>query len=346
MVYLTFGSQQRYKQDISLAIQLLQCKPDSFLPQKINSVRKLKKIDRRIKLISNLLKLPLEMQSKVATYMKLDSVSDSECSGIPSKAKYHILPTNDDEATLTACRFPSNSAISIQSLGETFKIYVLINYNSFCSDHNRNGDLKVSPTIVAKFLESELKSRDVKHCDTCACSSTDLIDLGGIHTMFTVTTQTDLSSLSCPRCNRNLNSPSTVVSESKSISSDFVNPNEKTPFSPAKKDDLMVNPILGHHRLCEHTKSFNTQSAIAKEDLTKAKEVMPTKISNGDVGVPKQKPVGDTKGEEKEVSDLTHGPGNGSNTSLWSKDSSKEGAKLFESFNRNLIKTMKVSLEF
>lgn len=30
--------QERYKADISLAIQLLQCKPDSFVPQKVSSV--------------------------------------------------------------------------------------------------------------------------------------------------------------------------------------------------------------------------------------------------------------------------------------------------------------------
>ena len=39
---------------------------------------------------------------------------------------------------------------------------------------------------------------------------------------------------------------------------------------------------------------------------------------------------------------MTHGPGNGSEISIMSKNSSKEGAKLFESFNRNLIKTIKV----
>lgn len=99
-----------------------------------------------------------------------------------------------------------------------------------------------------------------------------------------------------------------------------------------------MNPILGHHSRCP--------SAIAKEDLTKTRNVLSPKVSNGDVGAPKQKPVGVNKVEEKEVSVLTHGPGNGSNTSLWSKDSSKEGAKLFESFNRNLIKTMKVSFDF
>lgn len=43
------------------------------------------------------LQLPLEMQSKVASYMKLDA-SDSECSnGNLTKGKYQILPTNEDE---------------------------------------------------------------------------------------------------------------------------------------------------------------------------------------------------------------------------------------------------------
>lgn len=35
--------QERYKADMSLAIQLLQCKPDSFVPQKITSVSKYSK---------------------------------------------------------------------------------------------------------------------------------------------------------------------------------------------------------------------------------------------------------------------------------------------------------------
>lgn len=57
------------------------------------------------------------MQSKVASYMKLDSQSDSECSiGNLTKGKYHILPTNDDEVPLTACHF-SPASVNNNGLG-------------------------------------------------------------------------------------------------------------------------------------------------------------------------------------------------------------------------------------
>ena len=56
------------------------------------------------------------MQSKVTSYMKLDSQSDSECSiGNPSKAKYQILPTNDDEAP---SNFSPKSVTSTHALGK------------------------------------------------------------------------------------------------------------------------------------------------------------------------------------------------------------------------------------
>lgn len=218
----------------------------------------------------------------------------------------------------------------------------------------------MSPVVVAKYLENELKTKNPKHCDTCSCASKHLIDLDGMQTTFNIGIQTDLSMLSCIRCNSNLNSPThttspyliklkssdSVISETKSSVSDFTNQNDKTPFTPSKKDDLMVNPILGHHRLCEHTKNFSYQPIANKEDdAVKMKEVAksPTKAEKN-LRV-KEKPKVESKADEKEAAPLTHGPGNGSNNSLWSKTSSnKEGAKMFENFNRNLIKTMKVSV--
>ena len=229
------------------------------------------------------------------------------------------------------------------------------------TDLGKKGDIQVSPVVVAKFLENELKSKEVKHCDSCSCSTKNLIELEGIQTMFSVTTQTEMSTLQCLRCNSNLNSPThtnsdfliklkssdSVISETKSSVSEVIHNNEKIPFTPTKKDDLMVNPILGHHRLCEHTKTFNYQPMIPKEDeAVKSKEA--AKLLNVDGNDLKEKPNVESKNEEKinaNQTPLSHGPGNGSNASLWSKTSSKEGAKLFESFNRNLIKTMRVSEE-
>lgn len=214
----------------------------------------------------------------------------------------------------------------------------------------------MSPVVVAKFLESELKSKNVKHCDTCSCAKKHLLE--GFQTLFNAGTQTENNSSHCMRCNSNLNSPShtnspylmklkssdSVISETKSSVSDFAHLNDKQ-FSPSKKDDLMVNPILGHHRLCEHTKTFSYPPFMQKEDeIVKSTEPAPiadgTRIKTGEV-----KQNGDDKvnGHQSQPATLSHGAGNGSNNSIWSKTSSKEGAKLFESFNRNLIKTMRVS---
>lgn len=299
--------------------------------------------------------------------MKLDSQSDTECSNIGNltKGKYHILPTNDEEASLTSCHFPPGSVINSNiGLGERGRcrgpFTIVAQWFQFHStDHNRNGELRVSPVVVAKFLESELKSKNVKHCDTCSCAKKHLLE--GFQTLFNAGTQTENHSSHCMRCNSNLNSPShtnspylmklkssdSVISETKSSVSDFANLNDKQ-FSPSKKDDLMVNPILGHHRLCEHTKTFSYPPFMQKEDeIVKSTEpVVPkapitdvTRIKTGEV-----KQNGDDKVNGQPAT-LSHGAGNGSNNSIWSKTSSKDGAKLFESFNRNLIKTMRVGRE-
>lgn len=138
-----------------------------------------------------------------------------------------------------------------------------------------------------------------------------------------------------------LKSNDSVISETKSSVSIPSN-NEKTPFTPSKKDDLMVNPILGHHRLCEHTKSYNFSTTSKEEKVVKAKEAVKESLSlHRDTSIAEHKSTVDEKTIVQPV--MSHGPGDGSNASVWSKTSSKEGAKLFESFNRNLIKTIRVS---
>ncbi|KAH8296686.1 hypothetical protein KR054_009761, partial [Drosophila jambulina] len=313
---------ERYKADISLAIQLLQCKPDSFVPQKVSS-------------------LPIDIQSKVSAYMRLEtnSHSDSECSnsgvGVATTASYKVLPASDSPPP-SACPFPPTAMVySMRGLGRyaangnavnnpptasnqptnnslkdtkdsinnnnnnttatattvnnkcnnqtTTTSHTTTSNNNNNSSSNTNPDM-ISPTIMAKFLEDELKANEVKHCDTCQCSKQDLQVLADVSRSYTVATQTPhqfhhhqivqgstagltepLTQL-CLRCNSNLNSPSrtnspylmklvkssdSVISETKSSVSDL-NDMDKL-FTPAKKDDLMVNPILGHHRLCERT---------------------------------------------------------------------------------------------
>nr|XP_040220258.2 tight junction-associated protein 1 [Anopheles coluzzii] len=95
---------ERYKTDISVAIQLLQCKPDSFVSPKLSS-------------------LPIEIQSKVATYMRLDtnSHSDSEGStsgvGMATTNSYHVLPASDSPPPI--CPFPPTAMVySMRGLGK------------------------------------------------------------------------------------------------------------------------------------------------------------------------------------------------------------------------------------
>lgn len=213
---------------------------------------------------------------------------------------------------------------------------------------------------MAKFLENELKSKVVKHCDTCSCAKKHLAEVEGIQTIFNIGIQTDIGALSCLRCNSNLNSPShthspyliklkssdSVISTKSSVS-DFTNHNDKS-FTPSKVDDLKVNPILAanhqgsqswHHRLCEHTKNLNYQTKT--DEILKGLEPIPPKLSETN-NLRNREKIGDNKATA-DAKTLSHGAGNGSNNSLWSKTSSKEGAKLFENFNRNLIKAMRVS---
>lgn len=197
----------------------------------------------------------------------------------------------------------------------------------------------MSALVVANFLEDELKSKTEKHCDTCSCAKKHLAEVEGIQMIFNIGTQTDLSTSNCLRCNSvtsNPNSPYLVkLKSSDSVISTKSSISDKS-FTPSKVEDLKVNPMLGHHRLCEHTKNFNC--------LSKTDEIIPASKNSSDPTEKKNvrngENLGDVKSPQKQQK-LSHGAGNGSNNSLWSKtSSSKEGAKLFENFNRNLIKAI------
>ncbi|XP_053674946.1 uncharacterized protein LOC128725243 [Anopheles nili] len=484
---------ERYKTDISVAIQLLQCKPDSFVSPKLSS-------------------LPIEIQSKVATYMRLDtnSHSDSEGStsgvGMATTNSYHVLPASDSPPPI--CPFPPTAMVySMRGLGkygsqdgqpggkpgatqqqEATLVVPLGGPGPVSSTDSLlgNGQGAVSPSVMAKFLEDELKSGNtllstpIKHCDTCVCThgpdtrrlaasgSLLLADLlGSEQKYYSVATQTllkgDSNHALCLRCSSNLNSPShnnspymmklikssdSVISETKSSVSDYLTtPDKVSPTGgpvggasgpgpvhcevgsggdgdPAdtlsllvssKKDDLMVNPILGHHRLGvdraaslspssgdqqqyqqqqfakigpskmtpsqQHTKkpvevqgfkagkapvcggqiqstppapqptpalppkfSHDSPSYIIKDtDQMSGSHATPISSSGNGVGMgPGGKYVG-TSASGSVGSGLYHTVG--STNSLWSrtssKDPEKDGAKMFEIFNRNLIKTIK-----
>lgn len=336
---------------------------------------------------------------------------------------------------------------------------------------------------MVKFLEDELKTSETKHCDTCNCPNRDLTVLAILPKSYAVGTQTinhvDVNNALCLRCNSNLNSPSrtdspfimtkvvkssdSVISETKSSVSDSTQ-NDKL-FTPAKKesnDTIMVNPILGHHRLCDraNNKTIATGQLISVGGITSpakvqhegsildiksstCKTAMITKITDAPkiveinlnntiknehetdlllmhheeeedeplndedeeginestsllglgatattpiasktnsianklllkspefmggakpktpevvnkvetIGIPNNSSATSTttntnntipmNGDVDKKSESLRGPGNGSTNSLWSRTSSRDGSKIFENFNRNLIKTIK-----
>lgn len=248
--------------------------------------------------------------------------------------------------------------------------------------------------MMAKYLEDELKTSDLKHCDTCNCSTKDLTVLADLPKTYTIGTQTtlhgDTNNSLCLRCNSNLNSPScttspyilklvkssdSVISETKSSVSDS-NENDKL-FTPVKKDDLMVNPILGHHRLCdrqrgnigslltdlkrEESKPLNgsgigkpngispvtspVQSDIRQQQIkspgdSQSSARAPIK-SNGVNSMAPAVPPRNSKplvASSEKLVDATIGL-----NTVNSDTASSDGVKMFESFNKNLIKTLKVN---
>lgn len=250
----------------------------------------------------------------------------------------------------------------------------------------------ISPAVIAKYLQEELKASEIKHCDTCLCASghRDLTVLADTARSYSVGTQThlhgDATNSLCLRCNNNLNSPSrtnspyimklvkssdSVISETKSSYSGSLtglNAQDKL-YSPIKKDDLTVNPILGHHRLCERTTSQMQREAVSVElqieneirgltnkalHLSNGKH---TGAAGGGTLIRLQKDrLGNELGREMQnggdgttSKTVQIDTASGSTNSLWSKSSSNnnitnaDGPKMFETFNRNLIKSIKVS---
>lgn len=242
----------------------------------------------------------------------------------------------------------------------------------------------ISPSVMAKYLQDELKACEIKHCDTCLCATRDLTvlaDTAARH--YSVGTQTqlqgDANNALCLRCNSNLNSPSRnnspyimklirsnggdSISDTKS--SQMSDSNNELGGGTGKRDDLTVNPILGHHRLCDRKaklidvdgdggggqqdgemRSIDGQHRHRLSPMVlRPKVIVETLLNVSDVGKNGNKFEDAVRLAQVDGNDATT---TGSTHSLWSKTSSNttnnaDGAKMFETFNRNLIKSIKVS---
>lgn len=213
---------------------------------------------------------------------------------------------------------------------------------------------------MAKYLDDKLKASERKHCDTCSCANRDLTVLADTHATYSVGTQTigppkDKDNRLCLRCSAHLASPSrssspfllkmgikssdSVISETKSSISGIGS-------SEHKKDDLVVNPILGHHRLCDRSSAKLIDISSSTNSLLLANETQ-AKLMSPAQAPPPVLPHAQTAASaiDHKSANLRNGciAKNGSSHSMSSKASSQtDGARIFENFNRNLIRSIKV----
>lgn len=221
-----------------------------------------------------------------------------------------------------------------------------------------NDDQTISPLGMAKYLEDKLKAANVKHCDTCSCASRDLRVLADIDQTYNVGVQTtmpgDANHSLCLRCNTNLNSPSStgspflvnLVKSSDSIISETkssLSCNGSNDKILVKRDELTVNPILGHNVIvCDRTKLGTIKKTTTAEQIR-------NNINEATAQQPQQQHHHLKIAESPKVINQQTRPGvagssmsSSSRTSVSGNGTNLDGSKIFESFNRNLIKSIKV----
>ncbi|XP_012277584.1 uncharacterized protein LOC105698154 isoform X2 [Orussus abietinus] len=140
---------ENYRNDVNLAIQLLQCKPSNFVGQKYDS-------------------LPAEVQAKVRTYVaQKRRTSDTTIPDVKS-------------ITVPISTFPPTAMVY-----NVTKANIDKDSDDECDTAKPPIDM-VSAAIMAKVLEDREKERIfAKHCNTCTCHKSILLIDTGIQTMDT-----------------------------------------------------------------------------------------------------------------------------------------------------------------
>ncbi|KAL1458140.1 hypothetical protein WDU94_008311 [Cyamophila willieti] len=153
---------ERYRNDLNLAIQALQCKPSNYITQKCDS-------------------LPSEYQAKVRSYISSKQRRIDGNGNVNSQQKpKHEMKT---------------IKVPIPTFPPTAMVYSLNNSvekDADDTDSNQSQEDLVSAAIMAKILEERERERlnsNSKHCASCRCRSNKDRGVGTVHK----TTQTGCS---------------------------------------------------------------------------------------------------------------------------------------------------------
>ncbi|KAJ9588345.1 hypothetical protein L9F63_018271 [Diploptera punctata] len=230
---------ERYRNDVNLAIQLLQCKPANFVSHKFDM-------------------LPSDLQQKVRTY-----VSNKRR---PSDGNSGNGGTNKPE--------PKTIKVPIPTFPPTAMVYSI---NKVPTDKDGDVDDKssstkppvdiVSAAIMAKVLEERERERlNTKHCDTCSCPRQALVD-----------TSTQISSISdqgilCSlwqqthsmRCDGNVNVDASVRASQGLVRYVDVVATRNSDVGKNTKH-LLEESQHADRNLIESVKSFNGKSSKTSE---------------------------------------------------------------------------------
>lgn len=171
---------ERYKNDVALAIQFLQCKQSNFVSQKLDS-------------------LPNEVQAKVSSYVV--GKKKPEEKKTPPEMRNIKVPIPTFPPTAMVYSIPKSTEKE-ESEPESPPVDI------------------VSAAIMAKVLQERERERSlVKHCDTCTCSKTlKILQDVSNHSIGTQTG--NYRSAVCLRCNNDMESkPSLqIVKNSETMS--------------------------------------------------------------------------------------------------------------------------------
>lgn len=145
---------ERYRNDLNLAIQALQCKPSNYITQKCDS-------------------LPSEYQAKVRSYMnsKQRRIDGNGNVNSHQKPKHEVKTIKVPIPT-----FPPTAMV--YSLNKT------VEKDPDDTDSSQSQEDLVSAAIMAKILEErerERLSNSNKHCPSCRCPSNERGGIGRVH---------------------------------------------------------------------------------------------------------------------------------------------------------------------
>ncbi|CAH1119674.1 unnamed protein product [Phaedon cochleariae] len=166
---------ERYKNDVSLAIQFLQCKQTNFVAKRYDS-------------------LPAEVQSQVSNFMTTKKKPEERKPSTEVKNIKVPIPTFPPTAMVYSVpKSPNPERKSENTDMESAPVDI------------------VSAAIMAKVLEERLREKaNAKHCDSCTCSTTLKIvfDI----TQHSIGTQTgEYKDMVCLRCNDSVNPNSIMI---------------------------------------------------------------------------------------------------------------------------------------